>query len=122
MVKRRLNEDPIVVVAVEEEAVVEMTDDQDNHAKWVFINQLENIRMWNSNNNLQIRVVVMLVLLKLVKPKVQLIDQNDLMVNDEDVLHVVVPVAVQEVNDDSTAKVVIQNHPKRFLLQYFITK
>ena len=122
MVKRRLNEDPIVVVAVAEEAVVEMTDDQDNHAKWVFFNPLENIRMWNSNNNLQIRVVVMLVLLKLVKPKVQLIDQNDLMVNDEDVLHVVVPVAVQEVNDDSTAKVVIQNHPKRFLLQFFITK
>ena len=63
----------------------------------------------------------MLVLLKLVKPKVQLIDQNDSMVNAEDVLHVVVPVAVQEVNDDSTAKVVIQNHPKRFLLQFFIT-
>jgi len=54
----------------------------------------------------------MLVLLKLVKPKVQLIDQNDSMVNAEDVLHVVVPVAVQEVNDDSTARVVIQNHPK----------
>ena len=56
----------------------------------------------------------MLVLLKLVKPKAQLIDQNDLMVNAEDVLHVVVPVAVQEVNDDSIARVVIQNHPKRF--------
>ena len=37
MVKRRLNEDPIVVVAVAEEAVVEMTDDQDNHAKWVLL-------------------------------------------------------------------------------------
>ena len=61
----------------------------------------------------------MLVLLKLVKPKVQLIDQNDSMVNAEDVLHVVVPVAVQEVNDDSTARVVIQNHPKRFLLQSY---
>ena len=58
----------------------------------------------------------MLVLLKLVKPKVQLIDQNDLMVNDEDVLHVVVPVvAAQEVKDDSIARVVIQNHPKRFV-------
>ena len=60
----------------------------------------------------------MLVLLKLVKPKAQLIDQNDLMVNAEDVLHVVVPVAVQEVNDDSIARVVIQNHPKRFLLNF----
>ena len=61
----------------------------------------------------------MLVLLKLVKPKVQLIDQNDLMVNDEDVLHVVVPVvAAQEVKDDSIARVVIQNHPKRFVSQF----
>ena len=61
----------------------------------------------------------MLVLLKLVKPKVQLIDQNDLMVNAEDVLHVVVPVvAAQEVKDDSIARVVIQNHPKRFVSQF----
>lgn len=54
------------------------------------------------------------VLLKQVKPKVQLIDQNDLTVNGDDVLHVVVPVAVQE-GEDSTARVVIQNHPKRFV-------
>ena len=33
MAKRRLNEDPIVVVAVEEEDVVVMTDAQDNHVK-----------------------------------------------------------------------------------------
>ena len=60
-------------------------------------------------------MAVMLVQLKLAKPKVQLIDQNDLMVNAEDVLHVVVPVAAQEVKDDSTARVAIQNHPKRFV-------
>ena len=56
MVKRRLNEDLIVVVAVEEEAVVGKTDDQDNHVKWViFISQLlrsKSILMWKSNNNL----------------------------------------------------------------------
>lgn len=89
MAKRRLKEDLTVVVAVEEEAVVAMIDAQDNHVK----------------------VVVMPVLLKQVKPKVQLIDQNDLTVNGDDVLHVVVPVAVQE-GEDSTARVVIQNHPK----------
>jgi len=78
-----------VVVAVEEEDVVAMTDAQDNHDK----------------------VVVMLVLLKLVKPKVQLIDQDDMMVNAENAGAVPV-VVVQEVNENSTVRVVIQNHPK----------
>merc|ERR1712113_139693 len=90
MAKKRLNEDLIVVVAVEDEVVVAMTDAQDNHVK----------------------AVVMLELLNLVKPKVQLIALNDLTVNAEDVLHVVVPVEAQEVNDDSIVRVVIQNHPK----------
>lgn len=90
MAKKRLNEDLIVVVAVDDEFVVAMTDAQDNHVK----------------------AVVMLELLNLVKPKVQLIALNDLTVNAEDVLHVVVPVEAQEVNDDSIVRVVIQNHPK----------
>ena len=59
------------------------------------------------------------VVLKLVKLKVQLIDQNDLMLSAEDDRHVVVAeVAAVVVNDvNSIARVVIQNHLKRFIFE-----
>merc|ERR1712003_376598 len=93
MVKKKLKEDPIVAVEVVDVDAVETIDDQDNHAK---------------------AVVMPVVVLKLVKLKVQLIDQNDLMLSAEDDRHVVVvEVAAVVVNDvNSIAKVVIQNHLK----------
>ena len=67
-----------------------------------------------------LRVAVMpVVVLKLAKLKVQLIDQNDLMLSAEDDRHVVVgEVAAVVVNDvNSIVRAVIQNHLKRFIFE-----